>query len=66
MAEPLPEALRREIFLALVDAQDHGMPVDLSHKVVSERFGVREGEVRRIEREGLDNDWPPLEGPAVH
>jgi hypothetical protein len=65
MTEPLPEALRKEIFVALVDAQDNGMPVDLSHRVVSERFGVAEGEVRRIEREGLDNDWPPLEGPAA-
>jgi hypothetical protein len=65
MTEPLPEALRREIFLALVDAQDHGMPVDLSRTVVSGRFGVGEGEVRQIEREGMDNDWPPLEEPAA-
>jgi hypothetical protein len=65
MNEPLPEALRKEIFLALVDAQDHDMPVDVSRKVVAERFGVSEGQVRRIEREGVDNDWPPLEGPAV-
>ena len=60
----LPEERRKEIFLALVDAQDHEMPVDLSRKAVAERFGVSEGQVRRIEREGLDNDWPPLEGPA--
>jgi hypothetical protein len=66
MNEPLPGALRKEIFLALVDAQDHDMPVDLSRTVVSERFGVSEREVRRIEREGLDNDWPPLEGHAAH
>jgi hypothetical protein len=61
MAQPLAEALRKEIFLALVDAQDHDMPVDLSRKVVAERFGVSEGQVRQIKREGLDNDWPPLE-----
>jgi Sigma-70, region 4 len=66
MAQPLPEARRKEIFLALVDAQDHDMPVDLSRKVVAERFGVSEGQVRQIEREGLDNDWPPLGGPAAH
>jgi hypothetical protein len=64
MAEPLPEALRKEIFLALVGAQDQEMPVDVSRKVVAARFGVSEGQVRQIEREGLDNDWPPLEGPA--
>jgi hypothetical protein len=62
MNEPLPEALRKEIFLALVDAQDHDMPVGLSRKAVAERFGISEGQVRQIEREGLDNDWPPLGG----
>jgi Sigma-70, region 4 len=60
MAQPLAEAQRKEIFLALVDAQDQKMPVDVSRKVVAERFGVSEGQVRQIEREGLDNDWPPL------
>jgi DNA-directed RNA polymerase specialized sigma subunit len=58
--EALPEARRKQIFLALVDAQDHDMTVDLSRKAVAERFGVSEGQVRQIEREGLDNDWPPL------
>jgi hypothetical protein len=32
--------------------------------LVAQRFGVGEAQVRRIEREGLDNDWPPLPGPA--
>jgi hypothetical protein len=57
---PLPEPRRKEIFLALVEAQDHGMSPAESRKVVAERFGVSEGQVRKIEREGLDNDWPPL------
>jgi hypothetical protein len=58
--KPLPEPRRKEIFLALVDAQDHGMSPAESRKVVAERFGVSEGQVRQIEREGLDNGWPPL------
>ncbi|HZY85505.1 MAG TPA: hypothetical protein VFE78_11795 [Gemmataceae bacterium] len=58
--KPLPEPRRKDIFLALVEAQDHGMSPAVSRKVGSERFGVREGQVRKIEREGLDNDWPPL------
>ena len=62
MTQPLPEPRRKEIFLALVGAQDHDMPVDLSRKAVAERFGVSEAQVRQIEREGLDNDWPPLGG----
>jgi hypothetical protein len=56
----LPEPRRKEIFLALVDAQDHEMSVMQSRKLVAERFGVTEGQVLHIEREGLDNHWPPL------
>jgi hypothetical protein len=60
--EYLPETRRKEVFLALVDAQDHDLTVAQSRKVVAARFGISEGEVRRIEREGLDHDWPPLDG----
>jgi hypothetical protein len=69
MAQPgtehtLPEERRREIFLALVNAQDHDMSVAQSRKLMSERFGITESQVMQIEREGLDNDWPPLaDGP---
>ena len=58
--KPLPEPRRKDIFLALVEAQDHGMSPAESRKVVAERYGVSEGQVRQIEREGLDNSWPPL------
>jgi hypothetical protein len=58
--EPLSEVLRKEIFLALVDAQDHELGVAQSRKLVAERFGVSESRVREIEREGLDHQWPPL------
>jgi hypothetical protein len=56
----LSESQRKEIFLALVEAQDHAMTVAQSRKAVAERFGLSESQVRTIEREGLDNDWPPL------
>jgi DNA-directed RNA polymerase sigma subunit (sigma70/sigma32) len=58
--EPLSEDRRKEIFLALVDAQDHEMGVAQSRHVIAERFGVSEQQVRQIEREGLDQQWPPL------
>jgi hypothetical protein len=58
--ESVPEPRRKEIFLALVDAQDHEMSVAQSRKLVAERFGITEGQVRHIESEGLDKDWPPL------
>jgi hypothetical protein len=58
--DSLPEERRKEIFLALVDAQDHEMGVNQSRQHVAQRFGISETQVRQIEREGLDNDWPPL------
>jgi hypothetical protein len=58
--EPLTEPRRKEIFLALVDAQDHEMTVAQSRKLIADRFGLAESQIRDIEREGLDNQWPPL------
>ena len=58
--EHIPEERRKEIFLELVDAQDHDMTVSQSRKAVAERFGVSESQIRQIEREGLDGNWPPL------
>jgi len=56
----LSEEERRQIFLALVDAQDHEMNVIQSRTQVSQRFGVNESQVRQIEREGIEQQWPPL------
>jgi hypothetical protein len=58
--KPLPEPRRKEIFLALVEAQDRKMSPAASRKLVAGCFGVSEDQVRQIEQEGLDNDWPPL------
>ena len=58
--EQLPEARRKEIFQALVDAQDHEMGVAQSRKFIAEQFGVTENVIRDIEREGLEHEWPPL------
>jgi hypothetical protein len=57
----LSEERRKEIFQALVDAQDHEMSVAQSRRFISERFGVTENQIRAIEQEGLDRQWPPLE-----
>ena len=54
------ESRRKEVFLALVTAQDVEIPVAQSRKEIAQRFGITEAEVVRIEREGLDNNWPPL------
>jgi len=58
--EQLTEDRRKELFLALVEAQDQKIAVPKSRKLVVERFGVSESQVRRIEREGLECQWPPL------
>jgi len=58
--QELPEPRRKEIFLALVDAQDHDMNVVESRQLIMKRFGLSEGQLRQIEREGMDNQWPPL------
>lgn len=57
---PLTEDRRREIFLALVEAQDRGTPVAESRTAMSKQFEVTEQQVQEVEREGLDKGWPPL------
>jgi hypothetical protein len=53
-------ARRREVFAALVEAQDGQMSVAASRRAVAERFGLSEAEVLRVEREGIAGQWPPL------
>ncbi len=60
LEEILPEPRRMEIFLALVETQDQDVGVARSRQLVATRFGVSEDQVKRIEQEGLDNEWPPL------
>ncbi len=59
--QELAENLRKKIFLALVSAQDQQLEVSQSRKLMVQRFGVSENQVLQIEREGIDNQWPPLE-----
>jgi hypothetical protein len=51
---------RRAIFLAVVEAQDRGQTVNESREEAARRFAVTVEQVRAIEREGLDENWPPL------
>jgi hypothetical protein len=59
--EELPLSQRQAIFLALVESQDGGMNVATSRAEIARRFSVTENQVKEIEREGLSNQWPPLE-----
>jgi hypothetical protein len=59
----LPEPVRRAIFAAVVAAQDDGMTVGASRSAAGAQFGITPADVVRIEREGLDLQWPPLGPP---
>jgi hypothetical protein len=58
--ERLAQALRMDAFRLLVVGQDCAMSIDESRQMVCARFSLPEDEVRRIEQEGLESDWPPL------
>jgi len=51
---------RKDVFRALVEAQDREMSLARSREVVGRRFDLTPEEVRQIEREGLEGTWPPL------
>jgi len=59
-SEPMSEERRREIFAALVEEQDKGTGVAKSLKDIAARFSITKQEMTKIEREGMDNEWPPL------
>jgi hypothetical protein len=52
---------RQEIFHALVSTQDLGMmTVPQSREHVTKQFEISDAQLRQIEEEGLDKEWPPL------
>jgi hypothetical protein len=51
---------RRAIFKAVLEAQDAGVGVAQSRLDVAARFAVTVEQVKEIEREGMDHEWPPL------
>ena len=52
--------VRKAVFLALVEAQDKGAAVAKSRQAVAQQFGISEDQVSKIEKEGLEKEWPPL------
>jgi hypothetical protein len=58
---------RREIFHALVSTQDLGMmSVAESRAHVSKQFDITDAQLRQIEEEGLEKEWPPLNEAVEH
>ena len=56
----LPVERRMELFQAVVELQDTGVDTVVTRRRVAKQFGVTERDVRRIEEEGLQEEWPPL------
>jgi hypothetical protein len=57
---------KKEIFRALVIMQDQGeLSVTDSKKKVMEQFHVTENQLRQIQDEGIEKEWPPLDEEPV-
>ncbi len=50
----------RRRFQTLVESQDLKLQVSESRKLVIGQFGITERELRQIEEEGMEQEWPPL------
>ena len=61
MTDTLTEDRRREIFAALVAAQDGGLSVLASREQVAAEHGLTAKQLEKIEKEGLKAQWPPLD-----
>jgi hypothetical protein len=60
-ADEQNEERRKEIFRALVEAEDyHEMARPQARHLIANRFKITESQVREIERQGMENLWPPL------
>ncbi|HIF00897.1 MAG TPA: hypothetical protein EYG03_06630 [Planctomycetes bacterium] len=55
-----PLDIRQEVFRQLVERQDGGTPVLQSRNDIAVQFSLSPDQVQVIEREGLNNSWPPL------
>jgi hypothetical protein len=52
---------RREIFHALVTLQDLGtMSVPDTRQTTMKQYKITDVQLRQIEEEGVDKEWPPL------
>jgi hypothetical protein len=57
---PLPLERRMELFRTVVEIHDRGVGPVVTPRRVARQFGVTEAQVRKIEEEGIEGQWPPL------
>jgi hypothetical protein len=59
-AKRLTQQQKQEIFKDLVMTQDVVTNVRKSYQIVTEKYEITDAQLRQIEDEGLDKEWPPL------
>jgi hypothetical protein len=59
-SNPITVEQRRAIFRAVLEAQDAGVSVPQSRTDVAAKFSVTVVQVKEIEAEGMEHEWPPL------
>jgi hypothetical protein len=57
----IPKVRRREIFAALVAAEDQGLHPREARASVAQRFNIGAEQVLAIAAEGIAANWPPLD-----
>ncbi len=55
---------RQDLFHELVTNQDMGMGVAESRQQMSQQYEITEDDVKKIEDEGIEKEWPPLNEAA--
>ena len=57
---------RKDIFKALVACQDQNiMTVSQSRQHIQDEFDISDEQLKLIEEEGVEKEWPPLNEAAV-
>ena len=58
---------RKDIFRQLVTTQDSGtLSVAQSRQSIIKEHGLTDTQLREIEEEGLEKEWPPLDEAIQH
>jgi hypothetical protein len=58
--EQISEDRRKEIFAAIVEAQDDNADVIRCRQLIAFRFGLNDTQIEQIEQQGIESEWPPL------
>lgn len=60
MSTTLTDEQRRQVFADVVAAQDEGLSVLAARTRVAKQHNLGTDVVKDIEREGIDQGWPPI------